>query len=184
MNKKVIVAGIIVLVAIIILAVAIAISNENSNASLNENVANKNNDIILNDNITNENNSLTNNKIVSKESEEKNKMIKIKAIINNNKYEVKLENNETVSKFLNLLPQEFNMNELNGNEKYTYLDTSLPTNSYNPKHIEAGDIMLFGNDCLVVFYKSFNTSYSYTRIGHIDNLADLGNKNIIIKFYK
>ena len=44
--------------------------------------------------------------------------------------------------------------------------------------------MLYGNNCLVVFYKSFNTSYSYTKIGHIENLSDLGNKNVIIKFEK
>lgn len=42
--------------------------------------------------------------------------------------------------------------------------------------------MLYGNNCLVVFYKSFNTSYSYTKIGHIDNLSDLGNEDVIIKF--
>lgn len=42
--------------------------------------------------------------------------------------------------------------------------------------------MLYGNNCLVVFYKSFDTSYSYTKIGHIDNLSDLGSRNITIKF--
>ena len=76
------------------------------------------------------------------------------------------------------------MNELNGNEKYVYLNNSLPTNSYNPKRINSGDIMLYGNNCLVIFYESFDTSYSYTRIGHIDNLPDLGNENIIVKFEK
>ena len=44
--------------------------------------------------------------------------------------------------------------------------------------------MLYGNNCLVVFYKSFDTSYSYTKIGHIENLPDLEDKNIIIKFEK
>ena len=73
------------------------------------------------------------------------------------------------------------MSDLNNNEKYIYLDTSLPTNPYNPKEIERGDVMLFGNDCLVIFYRSFNTSFSYTKIGHIDNLPDLGKENIIIK---
>ena len=41
--------------------------------------------------------------------------------------------------------------------------------------------MLFGNNCLVIFYESFDTSYSYTKIGHIDNLDDLGSNNIEIK---
>ena len=40
------------------------------------------------------------------------------------------------------------------------------------------------NAKLVVFYKSFDTSYSYTKIGHIENLQDLENKNETIKFLK
>lgn len=119
----------------------------------------------------------------NRESEEKmNTTIKVN--IDNKNYTAILEQNETTEQFLNMLPQEFNMSELNGNEKYVYLDTTLPSNSYSPKHIESGDIMLYGNNCLVVFYKSFDTSYSYTKIGHIDNLNDLGNKNVSIKFEK
>lgn len=76
------------------------------------------------------------------------------------------------------------MNELNGNEKFAYLDTNLPTNSYSPKHINAGDVMLFGNNCLVIFYKSFDTTYNYTKIGHIDNLPDLGKNNVKVIFKK
>ena len=106
----------------------------------------------------------------------------MKVIIENKEYVISLEDNDTVQSFVKMLPQEFNMNELNGNEKYIYLDTSLPTNSYNPKKIVSGDIMLYGNNCLVIFYKSFNTSYSYTKIGHIAGLPDLGDGNIIVKF--
>ena len=95
-----------------------------------------------------------------------------------------LESNETVTKLLELLPLEVEMSELNGNEKYIYLDESLPTHSSNPKHINSGDVMLFGDNCLVIFYKSFDTSYSYTRIGHIDNLKDLGSNNITVKITK
>ncbi len=108
----------------------------------------------------------------------------IKVTINNNIYKLNLEKNKTVEEFINILPKEFNMKELNGNEKYIYLDKSLPTNSSDPKRINAGDVMLFGDDCLVVFYKSFETSYSYTKIGHIDNLPDLGKGDITIKFEK
>ena len=106
----------------------------------------------------------------------------MKVIINGNEYIVNLEDNNTVSGLINLLPLEINMNELNGNEKYFYLDDILPTNSYKPGHIEAGDIMLYGNDCLVIFYKSFDTPYSYTKIGHVNNLPDLGNNNVLVKF--
>ena len=44
--------------------------------------------------------------------------------------------------------------------------------------------MLFGNNCLVIFYESFDTTYSYTKIGHIDNLDNLENGNIKVKFEK
>ena len=104
--------------------------------------------------------------------------------INDKRYTLVIEDNETAKKFISLLPQEFNMKELNGNEKYVYMNNSLPTNSINPEHIESGDVMLYGSDCLVIFYKSFDTNYSYTKIGHIDNLPDLGNDNIIVKFEK
>ena len=108
----------------------------------------------------------------------------VKAIINGNEYIIKLEDNETARKFVDILPQELKMTELNGNEKYVDLDYVLPTDSYNPEYINSGDVMLFGNNCLVIFYKSFDTTYSYTKIGHIDNLPDLGNGSLLVKFEK
>ena len=115
---------------------------------------------------------------------ESNMNLNINVIIGGKTYKAELEENDTARNFINMLPQEYNMTELNGNEKYIYLDETLPTNSYSPKHIKKGDLMLYGNNCIVVFYKSFDTSYSYTKIGHIENLPDLGDKNINIKFEK
>lgn len=114
-----------------------------------------------------------------------NEVIKsVKAVINGTEYTINLENNETVKSFVNMLPKELEMKELNGNEKYVDLDSSLPTDSSNPKHIIAGDVYLYQDNCLVIFYKSFDTTYSYTKIGHIDNLPDLGNDSISVKFEK
>lgn len=93
--------------------------------------------------------------------------------IDGKKYSVSLEDNETVKELILRLPLELEMNELNGNEKYYYLDESLPTSSERVVRIQKGDIMLYGDDCLVIFYESFNTPYSYTRIGRIDNPDDL-----------
>jgi hypothetical protein len=66
------------------------------------------------------------------------------------------------------------------------LDSPLPSKAENVRRIEAGDVMLWGKDCLVVFYKSFETPYSYTRIGKIDNaskLADaLGKGSVTVTF--
>lgn len=123
-----------------------------------------------------------NNNDDSESGFDNNMEITMNITINGKKYNATLENNETVKAFVTMLPQEFDMNELNGNEKYIYMNNSLPTNHFNPKHIERGDIMLYGNNCLVVFYKSFDTNYSYTKIGHINDLPDLGSNNIIFKF--
>lgn len=102
--------------------------------------------------------------------------------IDGKEYTIDLEDNATAKKLIELSPLEVTMEELNGNEKYIYLDSSFPVDSYNPGHIEQGDVMLFGNSCLVIFYKSFDTTFSYTKIGHIDNLPDLGNGDISVKF--
>ena len=124
---------------------------------------------------------LNDNKNNNTNNEVKNTM---KAIINEQEYTINLEDNETVTSLLNKLPLEVQMTELNGNEKYVYLDYDLPTNSSSQKRIYAGDVMLYGNNCLVIFYKSFNTSYSYTKIGHIDKLPNLGSGSINVKFIK
>lgn len=106
---------------------------------------------------------------------------KIYININEQKFEVNLEDNSTTSALAKILPLEYTMNDLNGNEKYVYLDETLPTNPYEPKHIEAGDVMLFSNNCFVVFYKSFDTNYSYSKIGHIDNLPELDNGSLFVR---
>lgn len=102
----------------------------------------------------------------------------MKVLIDNKEYIINLEDNETVDKFKDKLPLDLIMNDLNDNEKYVYLDFNLPTNEKKFNTINKGDVMLFGNDCLVIFYKTFNTTYSYTKIGHIDNL-DISHNNSI-----
>ena len=108
----------------------------------------------------------------------------ISVIIDGKTYKLNLESNPTVDEFIKLLPKEYTMNELNGNEKYVYINESLSTVKYMPKRIEKGDVMLYGDNCIVIFYKSFDTNYSYTKIGHIDDLDDLGNKDIVVRFEK
>ncbi len=177
MNKKVLVIFLIAVIIIILVIIYILKNNSKNIANLNNEINNS-----LTENIV-ENSNINNSIDKNEESEEKmNTTIKVN--IDNKNYIATLEQNETTKKFINMLPQEFNMNELNGNEKYVYLNYTLPTKEYNPKHIEAGDIMLYGNNCLVVFYKSFDTSYSYTKIGHIESLNELENKNVLIKFEK
>lgn len=85
-----------------------------------------------------------------------------------------------------MLPITIVMTDLNGNEKYGDLLKSLPINTEYPKTIKNGDLMLYGSQTLVLFYKTFHTSYSYTRIGFVNDVtglaAALGSENISITF--
>ncbi len=113
----------------------------------------------------------------------------ISVTIDGKKYVAELENNETAQAFYKNyfmdVPAEFLMEELNWNEKYVYLQVwNLPTNSKVPEKIETWDIMLYWSDCIVIFYKSFSTSYSYTKIGHIKNLEALWDANVKVVFSK
>ena len=84
-----------------------------------------------------------------------------------------LENNKTAKAFKRLLPMTVDMSELHGNEKYYYLSNGLPTASSNPGTIRTGDLMLYGSTCVVLFYETFSTSYTYTRLGRITNPSGL-----------
>lgn len=97
----------------------------------------------------------------------------IKVIVNGTEFIAELFDNRTSEEFRKLLPLRFEMEELNGNEKCRYLSKKLPADSESVGNIEAGDIMLFGTSCLVLFYRSFSTTYSYTRIGRIRNTEGL-----------
>ena len=93
--------------------------------------------------------------------------------INNKEYKLILYDNDTARDFLRMLPLTITMNDLNSNEKYYNLSKSLTTKSERAGSIKRGDFMLYGNNCLVLFYESFSTSYSYTRIGYIENTDGL-----------
>lgn len=97
-----------------------------------------------------------------------------------------LFDNATAAAFKALLPITINMRELNGNEKYFDLAASLPTNASNPGTIQNGDLMLYGAKTLVLFYKSFPTTYSYTKLGRINDPAGLaaaaGSGNVVVTF--
>lgn len=97
-----------------------------------------------------------------------------------------LEDNATTTAFKALLPMTIKMTELNANEKYFRLKKNLPTNATSPGKIENGDLMIYGADTLVLFYKSFPTSYSYTRLGRINDpaglLAAVGSGDVSVTF--
>lgn len=112
--------------------------------------------------------------------------MKIKITIGTNVFNATLQNSATATAFIAKLPISINMNELNGNEKYFDLTNDLPVNASNPGTIHGGDLMLYGSNTLVLFYKTFSTSYSYTRLGSVDNPSGLatalGSGNVKVGF--
>ncbi len=111
---------------------------------------------------------------------------KIKITVGSKTFTATLLDNNSAKAFKEMLPMTINMIELNNNEKYYDLPNSLPTNSSNPKTIKNGDLMLYGSKTLVLFYKAFSTSYSYTKLGTIDDVTDLatalGSGNVTVTF--
>ena len=95
--------------------------------------------------------------------------------IGNKVFTATLEANATATSFKGMLPLTIDMVDLNSNEKFFDFPSSLPANASNPRTINSGDIMLWGSHTLVLFYKTFSTSYSYTRVGKIENPSGLAN---------
>jgi hypothetical protein len=113
---------------------------------------------------------------------------KITVTVNGKQFKATLENDATSNAFKDMLPLTLNMTELNANEKFAELPKPLPPNRYNPGTIEVGDILLYGSSTIVLFYKKFDTPYSYTKIGKIDKVdgleAALGAGNVKVSFVK
>ena len=93
--------------------------------------------------------------------------------IGTHRFNLAIDDNPTARAFAQMLPATFDMTELNGNEKYATLPRKLPTNPARTDTIRSGDVMLYGSDTLVVFYKTFHSGYSYTRIGRIEQGGEL-----------
>jgi hypothetical protein len=89
------------------------------------------------------------------------------------RFAITLTDNAAARAFAELLPLTLDMAELNGNEKTVSLPKALPTNASRPGTIRNGDLMLYGSNTLVVFYLTFDSSYSYTRLGRVDDPTGL-----------
>lgn len=192
-RKKIIIITIVLIILIIFLLLLLNsyLKNIKDNENLVQNITTNtdNSNILTNENSENKESLNINNEIASNlenknEGGEESMRLNIK--VGDKNFKATLESNNTTKSLLEKLPLTINMSELHGNEKYYYFDESLPTNSERIENINTGDLMLYGSDCLVLFYKSFSTSYSYTRLGHIDNpqgLADaVGSGNITVTF--
>lgn len=131
---------------------------------------------------SNENNDNGNNSGNNNEQMNRNILISV----GGHTFPTTLEDNETARAFLALLPMTVNMTEMNGNEKYYNLPQSLPTHTFRPGTIHTGDLLLWGSDTVVLFYETFSSGYSYTRLGRISNpdglASAVGRGNVSVTF--
>lgn len=191
-NKKYIALAVIIIIIIIIgIFVIINILNQegNSNKDLQSSENQKQIDITGNSQWSTQTDAANTIQNLNEESDNMNNQnedIKINLIVKNKTFSATLNNNETVKQLIEMFPMTLNMSDLHSNEKYNYLDTNLTTNSSRPNRINAGDIKLYGNNCLVVFYEDFSNSYSYTDLGRVDDVdafvSELGRGNVTVTF--
>lgn len=104
---------------------------------------------------------------------EEDEILHVQIIVGYQTFTASLYNNTSTRALIEQLPLTLDMGELHGNEKYFYFSSNLPTETENISEINAGDLKLYGNDCLVLFYKDFQTTYAYTSLGQIDNTQGL-----------
>lgn len=109
-------------------------------------------------------------------------------IVGERRFAITLADNATARAFAALLPLTLDMAELNGNEKHAELPKALPTNTSRLGTIRNGDLLLYGSNTLVIFYLTFDSSYSYTRLGRVYDPAGLaealGRRGVRVVFSK
>lgn len=116
------------------------------------------------------------------------KMITMNITVGNKTFTAKMYNNETTQAFIKQLPMTVNMSELNGREKYYHLSSNLSAESTEtPATINAGEIMCWSSNNLVLFYNTFSNSYGgYIKLGYIEDVSGLasalGTGNVQVTF--
>lgn len=99
---------------------------------------------------------------------------------------VTLADTDAARAFAARLPLTLDMTDLNGNEKKFDLPKELPANPARPGTIRNGDLMLYESNTVVLFYLTFDSPYSYTRLGRLDDpngLAQaLGQRGVRVQF--
>ena len=122
----------------------------------------------------------------SQDNMEENKVENMKVQVGDVVFSATLEENEAVSALVEMMresPVVIQMSDYSGFEKVGSLGTSLSA-SNSQTTTQAGDIVLYNGNQIVIFYGS--NSWSYTRLGHVDDLTGwkdaLGSGDVIVTF--
>ena len=102
---------------------------------------------------------------------EENKVENMNVQVGDVVFSATLEKNEAMSPLVEMMresPVVIQMSDYSGFEKVGSLGTSLPT-SNSQTTTQAGDIVLYNGNQIVIFYGS--NSWNYTRLGYIDDLT-------------
>ena len=117
---------------------------------------------------------------------EENKVANMNVQVGDVVFSATLEENEAVSALVEMMqesPVVIRMSDYSGFEKVGPLGTKLPVNN-SQTTTQAGDIVLYNGNQIVIFYGS--NSWSYTRLGHIDDLTGwedaLGSGDVTVIF--
>ena len=109
--------------------------------------------------------------------------------INNKEFEFEFKDTEVANQIKSKLPFTVKMTNLNGNEVYyQFSSESFTRNEKSVKTINMGDIYLYQSNYLVLFYKTFSTSYSYSEIGKLKDASGLdttiGSSDVDVEWFK
>ena len=102
---------------------------------------------------------------------EENKVENMNVQVGDVVFSATLEKNEAMSALVEMMresPVVIQMSDYSGFEKVGSLGTSLPA-SNSQTTTQAGDIVLYNGNQIVIFYGS--NSWNYTRLGYIDDLT-------------
>ena len=102
---------------------------------------------------------------------EENKVENMNVQVGDVVFSATLEKNEAMSALVEMMREShvvIQMSDYSGFEKVGSLGTSLPT-SNSQTTTQAGDIVLYNGNQIVIFYGS--NSWNYTRLGYIDDLT-------------
>ena len=118
--------------------------------------------------------------------EEENSKMQMNVQVGGSTFTATLEENEAVDALVDMMeqgPVTIQMSDYSGFEKVGPLGTSLPASNQQTT-TQAGDIVLYQGNQIVIFYGS--NSWSYTRLGHIDDLTGweeaLGSGDVTVTF--